>query len=204
MKIPLLNRNNLCSAKTKNFVKFTSPEDIVIDIGANVGAFAKQFFRTECSIKCFEPNPACIPRLQSVTRKNNVEVICAAASISDGNSSLYLHENHELDPIHWSQGSSLFKGKSNVNANNFTNVQTIDLARYISELNMPIRVLKIDIEGHEVELLPHLLETGCLSHVSYILVETHEKKNPSLLRPTENMKKLFRNAGFERISWDWI
>ncbi|NOL48322.1 MAG: FkbM family methyltransferase [Synechococcus sp. MIT S9220] len=190
--------------KTKAIAKYTSPDDIVIDIGANVGEFAKQFFGSGCSIKCFEPNPSCIARLEAIALKHNVEVIRAAASTSDGVSDLYLHQNHELDPVLWSSGSSLFKGKTNVDPNNFVSVRTIDLSRYIFELDMPVRVLKIDIEGHEVELLPYLLKTGCLSRVSNILVETHEKKNPSLARPTESMKEVFRKAGFQRISWDWI
>ena len=198
------NFSNLYARKTRNIAKNVSSDDLIIDVGANVGAFAKQFFHTNCSIKCFEPNPVCIPILESIASGKNVEVINAAASVSDGISNLYFHENHESNPIGFSQGSSLFKGKSNVNSDNFTSVKTIDLSRYIYELNMPVRVMKIDIEGHEVELLPYLLKTGCLSRVSYVLVETHEKKNPSLMRPTQKMKEVFRDAGFERVSWDWI
>jgi FkbM family methyltransferase len=204
MRLPFLPKMSFYHVKTKNLVKFTSPQDIVLDVGANVGEFAKRFVGTGCAIKCFEPNPVCIPLLNALAKNNNIDVVPAAASTLDGDTSLYLHESNDSDPMLFSTGSSLLKQKVNIDHNNFVNVKTIDLARYIHELNAPVRVLKVDIEGYEVNLMPYLLETGCLSKVSYVLVETHEKKNPFLRAPTENMKELFRIKGFDRIDWDWI
>ena len=63
--------------------------------------------------------------------------------------------------------------------------------------------LKIDIEGYEVELIPHLINNSALDYISFLLVETHEKKNAFLRAKTDLMKKMIYDIGFDRVCWDW-
>lgn len=132
----------------------------MIDVGANVEEFAKQFIGSGSSIKYFEPNPYCIPKMETIALRHNVKVIRAAACTYDGLSDLFLHEDHDLDPGFGRLDHLMVKGKRDVNTNNSICVKAFDLSRYIFELNMPVRVLTIDIERLEVRLLPYLFQTG--------------------------------------------
>ena len=105
--------------------------------------------------------------------------------------------------FNYSTGSSLLSNKTNVDSNNFEKVSAIDLSEFIKNQRRPIRLLKIDIEGYEVELIPHLINNSALDYISFLLVETHEKKNAFLRAKTDLMKKMIYDIGFDRVCWDW-
>jgi hypothetical protein len=48
-----------------------------------------------------------------------------------------------------------------------------DLARWLLELPKAEIVMKLDVEGAEYVLLPHLIETGAIRRVNRLLVEWH-------------------------------
>ena len=187
-----------------NVILETENDDLIIDVGANKGDFLKRFIPTGCELIAFEPNPICAPILKELSESNpNIRFIPAAASVKAGSSRLYLHENSKDNELFWSEAASLYQGKSNIDVKNYTNIETIDFADFILSLDKPITLLKVDIEGHEVELLPHLLKRGCLAKVKRVLVETHEKKNPELSESTKIMKELFEEYNYNRVNWEW-
>lgn len=53
-------------------------------------------------------------------------------------------------------------------------VQCVDIARIIDELSDPEIILKLDVEGAEHVILPHLLERGMAGNISLLLVEWHD------------------------------
>ena len=54
-------------------------------------------------------------------------------------------------------------------------VPTFDLAEFIDTYRKPNDeiILKLDCEGAEYVLIPHLIETGAIHHVSTLLLEVH-------------------------------
>jgi hypothetical protein len=48
-----------------------------------------------------------------------------------------------------------------------------------------ITIIKLDIEGYEVELLPDLIRLGGLTNVKYLFVELHNQKWESLNAETK-------------------
>lgn len=53
-------------------------------------------------------------------------------------------------------------------------VPCFDLAAFVAEQPEPV-VLKLDCEGAEYALIPHLIETGSISNVRLLLVEFHDR-----------------------------
>ena len=57
----------------------------------------------------------------------------------------------------------------------------MNFIRYLEELNEDVGVLKIDIEGAEIDLLEALFDRpDLLDRIEYIFAETHEEAMPDL------------------------
>ena len=200
----LIKKQNQADLFLKNVINNTSNSDLIIDVGANVGNVSKMFFETGCEIVAIEPNLYAFQKLSELSTKyKKIKPLNAAACTFNGEASLFLHENARENNLYYSTGSSLLSKKTNVDSSNCEKVCALDLSEFIKKQRRPIRLLKIDIEGYEVELIPHLIKNSVLEYVSFLLVETHEKKNPFLEAKTDLMKKMISDIGFERGCWDW-
>ncbi len=94
--------------------------------------------------------------------------------------------------------------KPNINRNDFEYVETIDLAEFIQSLPR-VDILKIDIEGSEVFLVPYLISSGCLENVEHIFVETHEKKWLELTLHTNRMLEIVNKSKYAlKFNFTWI
>lgn len=161
----------------------------VIDCGANVGDMTAVMAEGGATVHAFEPNPhACSVLRKKFEHNPRVHIHEAAVHVSNGTLRLYLHENSSQDEVYWSNGSSLLADKPNVSDERFVEAQTVDLAAFIDALPGRIRLIKMDIEGAEVEVLRRLIETGSLDKVNFLFVETHEEKMPWLAPVTAKLK----------------
>ena len=181
-----------------------TPNDTCIDVGANVGEVAKLFLSRGSRVIAFEPHPDAFSKLcmLKTKRRSQFEPVNKAVGLSNENVKLYFHENHAIDSVKYSTGSSLMANKPNVSSN-YILCESIDFPKYLSNFKS-IKILKIDIEGYEVELIPELIRQKALDNVDNIFVETHEKKWPELKGKTEKMKTLASSSSYrEKIRWDW-
>ena len=86
-----------------------------------------------------------------------------------------------------------------------TTVNCIDLAEFIRELPAPVKLLKMDIEGAEIAVLNHLIDTGVIDRVDLAVVETHERLSEDLSRGTEQLRGRLKGTGLDKkIRLDWI
>jgi len=189
-----LEKTNVCSG------------DVVIDCGASVGEVTAYFCSRGAEVYAFEPNKYAFDTLKR-RFQNNPNVYCVQKGVSSpaqaGPAKLYLHEHAESDQIKYSTGSSIKIDKVNINVQNYLEIQLLDLCLFINILNRPIKVLKIDIEGAEMELVDSLIEQKIAHNIDHILVETHEKKIPSLKKPLELLKKKIKREGLTNIDLTW-
>jgi len=178
---------------------------IIIDIGANVGDVTRIFSKTNARVIAFEPHPKAFNRLQKKFKKTeNVEVLNLAAGISDRLVKLYLHEDTNKSKDDLSQASSLLIDKPNVSSQFYVNVREIDFSQYINSLALDVDLMKIDIEGYEIELINHLIDCGCIKKIKKIIVETHEKKFPELKGSTDKLRERVVKLGLQRkFDFDW-
>ena len=152
-----------------------------IDLGANVGNYTRKMASLAKQVIAFEPDPwACAELRANLAEFNNVRIENMAAGTCEKAVILYRHPRFESDPAMYSESSSVIDGKIGVSKEGAVEVQQIDFIRYIEDIDEDIGVLKIDIEGAEVDLLESLFDRpDILARIEHIFVETHETRIPA-------------------------
>lgn len=152
----------------------------MVDLGANLGVYTRRMAEHSPDVIAFEPDPWAFDELKkSVSHLDNVRLVQAAAGLSDGTLPLYRHGAFSENPKPFSQHSSMLAGKSDIDPNAVVMVEQVDFLRFLRDLDRDIGILKIDIEGAEVELLEALLEEkDLLERIRYVFAETHETRIP--------------------------
>jgi FkbM family methyltransferase len=181
------------------------PGDVAIDCGANVGLVTRRLARPGVIVYAFEPNPYAFAELQARFH-GRPNVHCRNQGVLDTNGafSLYLHQFSAQAPVKWSTGSSLLANKGNVDPAAAVEVEVIDLAQFVLDLNRRVAVLKLDVEGVEYRILNRMLDAGALGWIDHILVEAHEKRMPALAQEAARVRQRLDAAGITHIDWSWI
>lgn len=181
--------------------------DIVVDCGANVGIFTDLFQKLGAIVYAFEPNPYAFKVLnERFDTSSSVFLKKQAVSTSKrkGIQKFFFHKEHEKDKIEYSQGSSLLSEKPNVNKEDYVDVEVIDFSEFITSLSKDIKILKIDIEGAEVELIHDLIDKNLIQGIPYVFVETHDRKILDLREETNRLRKRIKENNLNNIRLDWI
>ena len=101
-------------------------------------------------------------------------------------------------------GSSTFLGRVGGVRGSLSDVNEIDFAHFLKNIDTDIDLLKIDIEGYEIELINHLIDKSALLNVAKVYVETHERKFVALTEATDRMKRRVEDFGLSnKFFWDW-
>lgn len=132
--------------------------DLIVEIGANVGAFtvffdvlARRGSRLK-SIIAFEPSREAYGRLMSNLETNGAATVMpfnAAVGMSSGFQTFYEPEKHLTNGSFQREFSAIFS--ETVNATTVLTVAAADLASFITQGQKAL--LKIDVEGFEPQLL---------------------------------------------------
>lgn len=128
------------------------PGDVFIDIGANIGwntVFASMAVPNG-HVYCFEPDPKNYNLLQKNIKLNvlsNVTLINKALADKIGYENLYLSNNnfgnHILNPSYYNSESH----KEHIS------VETDTLDNFLLDKDLPVKFLKLDVEGSEPRVL---------------------------------------------------
>lgn len=133
------------------------PGDVVWDVGANVGLYTTRFAQAvgpTGRVLAFEPTPVCFAQLgQAVSGRSNVQLLQLALGAQAGTFAMSLAD----DPLGATHSLAVAAGASSVD---------VEVARgddLIASGRAPQPdVLKIDVEGFELDVLEGL--TQCLAH----------------------------------------
>lgn len=162
---------------------FLSSESIFLDIGANKGDVSNyvNIVSQGCQIFCYEPHPGAFDFLRKrFEGSKNIYLFNEAISDREGMATMYLHENSESQTdLKYSQGTSFDVDKVNVDKSkklpvNCTSIDTIlDKFDYID-------CIKIDIEGHEYQILDQIILNR--NKVGKVICELHgDSKTPRFI-----------------------
>lgn len=152
-----------------------------IDLGANVGAYTRKMALNAGRVIAFEPDPWAFAELRAnIADLDNVKIENAAAGADEKKIPLYRHPRFENNPASYSISSSVISDKRDISQENTVEVRQIDFIRYLENLDEDVGILKIDIEGAEVDLLESLFDRpDVLARIDHIFAETHEKRIPA-------------------------
>lgn len=164
------------------------PHDLVVDLGAYNGDFAEEIHNQHgCNVICVEPT-------DSITRVMNkpwCTVINKAAGTKDdivrfGGMFYYTSQFETSDE--WG----------------FKEFPTFDVNTI---LNQQIALLKINIEGAEYDVLPHIIESGLQRNIDHIQVQFHlvdmdsEKKYMAIKKKLSETHQIEWRCPFVWESW---
>lgn len=145
--------------------------DVVVDLGAHIGAAAVALARRwpPASLVCVEPNPAGLPYLEQNLAANGVPacVVREAVGASDGETTLY---GVRLASCEASTSYQLAGESRQVPVRSFR--------RIMEESPGPVRVVKLDCEGAEHEVL-QAADPALLVDVRLVLLEYHKTAHPA-------------------------
>ena len=74
----------------------------------------------------------------------------------------------------------------------------------LEPLRSLLQLLKLDVEGSEIEILERLLDSGQLAQIPYVLVEMHDTRIPSLAPAGTRLRAKLAATEFEHVLLDWI
>ena len=178
--------------------------DVAIDCGANVGLYTVSMAESGAEVHAFEPNPDAFEALSRATAPYpNVRLYQAAVTTEPGDVKLYMHRRSKMDPVYYSTGSSLLAEKSNVREDRSVTVEGVQLSRFIRDLERPVKLLKMDIEGAEVAVLNQLIDEGLERSIEQAFVEVHDRAVAELVEPTQKLRERLARLGASHIRLDW-
>lgn len=176
------------------YVDLATQTPLIIDAGAHIGTsvlyFHKQYPRAR--FICIEPNPQNLHYLQLNLAANSVtsvQVIPKALVGARGGEQVPLY----LDPT-WGVFASLLPGGwTKDRSHTSIRVPTIKLSEIITE---PVDILKMDIEGMEMEVL---MEAGeSLRLVSHCVLEFHQTRPGELETMQRFLARYFSDIEIEK------
>jgi FkbM family methyltransferase len=184
----------------KNFSIDVEEDDVVVDIGSNVGAFIKYANDKKAKIiySC-EPNPACIKIIEKHYALNNVVLNKYAISDKNGISELEIPFNSDTS------GCSKIT-EANIK-NTFTDVKTIQIKtitfKDFIEKNKISKIdyLKVDCEGGEAFIFKDENKIFFQQNVKKIVLEFHNQSKFDIIKLLEsinysvNIINIHENAG---------
>ena len=180
------------------------PGDIAIDCGANVGLVSAEFASRGATVHAFEPDPVAFEVLDSRFRDvSTVHCHNEAVSNANGRMEFYFRKERSQDPVAFSVGSTLLAEKTDVSTGSSIHVQVRRLADFLQQFER-VRILKLDIEGAECDVLDDLLETELLSRIDLVLVETHEQWIPQTIPRLAHIREQLRLRGLNHVHLNWI
>ena len=168
-------------------------EPIVIDIGANIGAWvlwlAEQ--RPQLTGVCYEPDAAAVPYLKRNLEANGlaerVEVRSDAVSEQSGTALL-----HQAEP---GDGTSSLRSVSHVSHfQRTTAVRTMSFRDAIEQVTGDVSLLKIDCEGAEYDIV-RSSPPDAWRHVKRVVIEYH----PAPAEEVEALRHRFAALGFATL-----
>ena len=187
----------------RTIVNSLEKDEVCLDFGANVGVYSQLFAKYGARVYSFEPDPVPFKILkEKSTNFKNIYPIMKAVGTRNSNGKLYLDKKYLEDELFYSEHNSLVKEKDNV-GENYIEVGVVDIAEWLNDFDN-VRFVKIDVEGFEVEIINHLIDTSAVNKIDYIFVETHEKRIISLSSEIFKLKQKIKNLGIEeKFFWNW-
>ena len=158
---------------------------LFLDLGSNTGqafsVFSKIFVRGKVTFELFEPNPHCFEILTRLTRDFPGSAECHQKAVGTANGSALLYGLAEDEGGKFSQGASLLaqhnSSKYDPSREQALLVEVLDFAQFLEDQRgeFDVVVAKMDIEGAEIEVLNHLIQTKSIDVLDVLYVEFHSQ-----------------------------
>jgi FkbM family methyltransferase len=167
---------------------------VIVDVGANVGQFAAAalLLWPRASLRCFEPDPETFAQLErNLGKRPEVEPRCAAIGSSNGTLTFYRHELSVMSSLR----ADLVAGRER--QDEFpVDVVTLDNAcRAVRAIDL----LKIDVEGFELEVLRGAGEVLRRTRYLYMEISLGDHDQGQTLDAFHLIREFAKDARFKAV-----
>ena len=156
---------------------------LFLDLGANIGQaynwFSKFFKGENIDFELFEPNPYCFQKLKELKEVRQGKVKIRNLGVGTKNKKVKFYGLNQKNK--YSLGGSTLKEHNSLfytnEQNEFIDVEVIDLGEYLLKKSKKYNkiIVKMDIEGSEVEILENLIQTNNNKLINVLYVEFHSQ-----------------------------
>ena len=193
----------------QGILSMLTPNDLVLDCGANVGEITEILAKTGAQVHAFEPDPFCFKKLtKRFKTAENVTLHNVAVGTTDGVIQLMRADNFDENPHGASVKSTVIAGGRKIDEEDTIEVKLLNLPAFIDEKTKEgteIAFLKMDIEGAELDLLEHMQASGQFEVIRLTVAETHEHKFKKLRPRFETLRtEISAQYPITKVNLDWI
>ncbi len=204
-------RTAYCDGLVEGIASGLTPDDVVCDLGANMGKVTEVLARSGATVHAFDPDPYCVEQLRKrFADSPNVVIHPVAAGASAGTVELRRARGFEEDPEAFSVSSTTTPGgwRSDPDPEKVMSVPMIAFQDFAADLltrHARIAFVKMDIEGAELDLLPAMDAAGLLGRIGLTVAELHPVQY-EYLRPRFEALREDLSAKYPktRLNLDWI
>ena len=173
--------------------------DVVLDIGANIGAVSSRLLTLGFIVHAYEPDSRCVTFLKRRFSKIESSLIhihhCAV-----GDHEGMIHLNYGFLTT---ESNSILKDKPGTGGAGGEDVQLCSIQSILNTHDY-IPLIKIDIEGAEYDVLDMMLTEEYLVKFGICLVEVHANKIPDLQKKHEALVRRVQQLGLEdKVFLNW-
>ena len=154
------------------FFESTNPRPVILDCGSNIGMSVLyfKFIHPGARITAFEPDPAAFSCLQKNIANNRLENVQAFQKAVARNAGPIEFFDDPALP-----GSPIMSIRADRGGPRRRVFDGVTLSTYVAE---DIDMLKLDVEGAEIDVLENLAETGALQRIRRMAIEYHHHMSP--------------------------
>ena len=177
----------------KFYQQFIKPNDLVFDVGANMGNRTKLFLNLSARVVAFEPQKICSDYLKTVLkREENFTLIEAALGDKEGEAEMLISNAHTISTLsqHWVKATKQSGRFSQYKWNKNQQVHITTLDSVIKKFGVP-SFIKIDVEGYEFEVT-----SGLTNPIQCISIEFAVENIENTYKCIEHMRSL-SNVSFQ-------
>lgn len=195
----------------------TKKKVLFVDLGANIGQgyawFSKYYRGGSVDFEMFEPNPYCLAELEKLSVVQSGEVKLHGVGVGASAGSFKFYGLGDSEGGKQSQGGSIVESHNLdrylVSNDSAIEVEVIDFSEYLSKKSEDYEkiVVKMDIEGAEVDLLEKMIADGSIHLINILYVEFHSQFQPkntyeiTKRRENEITHELRKISGFRLRLW---
>jgi FkbM family methyltransferase len=178
--------------------------DICIDCGCNAGAVTDVFLHKGAVTYAFEPHPYLFGQLlQKYAGEDKIQLQNVAVWDRNTTMDLYVQKVRGSSTVNL-EGTTIFGNRIDSRMGQSVIVKVIDLTEFISALAGRVKILKIDIEGAEFEIIDKMLDLDLYEKIDHIFCETH----PHFFSDGDSrllaLEQRIKQKGISNINLDWV
>ena len=180
-----------------------APGDVFVDIGANIGAVTERaayLVSHTGQIYSFEPSPSSCRHLrQRIAHLGLKNVVINEFALGDVPGTGILHEFREGEGAVSSLRSGAWPGHQHTTETKVA-IQTLD--DYLSRNQIgPIRLMKIDVQGAEIDVLRGSSRLLASPQRPILFVELERDTNAAFGRTVNDLLAIIAGFGYQTFSW---